>query len=145
MSTPRNTPNSGDDRTMAQWFALIVGATLVLVGVIGFLANAAFQFGTPHDSDNLLGIFEVNGIHNLVHIATGALLLAGAGRADTAFTVTAIFVAAYALVTIIGLVQGDTVLGIIPVNAADNVLHIALTLTGVGALLATRSRQTARA
>ena len=135
---------SGDERTPAQWFALVAGAVLVLVGIIGFLADASFQFGTPHESGQLLGIFEVNAVHNLVHIATGGLLLAGAGRADLALKVTIVFAAAYGLVTLIGLIQGDTVLGIIPVNAADNVLHIALTLGAVGAILASRSRADAQ-
>lgn len=145
MSTAPRSTTGGGDRSPAQLFALIVGSTLVLVGIIGFLADASFEVGTPHESGDLLGIFEVNGIHNIVHILTGALLLSGAGRADMAVKVTTIFVAAYGLVTLIGLIQGDTVLGLVPVNAADNVLHIALTLTGVGALLAERSRKSAGA
>lgn len=124
------------ERTPAQWFALLGGGVLVLVGIVGFFADASFQVGRPHDSGDLLGLFEVNAIHNIVHIATGALLLAGAPRPDTAKLFTLIFAGAYAAVTVIGLIQGDTVLGLIPVNAADNVLHIVLTLTAVLAAFA---------
>ena len=126
------------ERTPAQWFALVGGATLVLVGLLGFVFDASFEFGEPHSSGKLLGIFEVNGVHNLVHIATGALLLAGARGPTSAKAVTLLFGVAYALVTLIGLAQGNTVLGIIPVNGADNVLHIALTASALGAGLASR-------
>jgi Domain of unknown function (DUF4383) len=72
--------------------------------------------------------FEVNGIHNVVHIGSGLLLLAGARRPGSARAVCLIFGITYGLVTLIGLIDGDTVLGLIPVNPADNVLHIGLTV-----------------
>ena len=135
---------STSDKTPAQLFALLAGGVLVLVGLVGFIADASFEVGRPHESGELLGILEVNGIHNLIHIATGALLLSGAGRADTAKAVTLVFASAYALVTIIGLVQGDTVLGIIPINGADNVLHILLTVVAFLAYAASRTERAPR-
>ena len=115
-------------RTPAQWFAYLVGAVLVLVGLIGFLADSSFDTGTTGlDGDKLLGIFEVNGWHNVVHILTGLLLLAVAGKRKTAKPGVLFFGVAYGLVTLIGLIDGKDVLGLIPVNPADNILHIALT------------------
>jgi hypothetical protein len=124
-----NTGTSADlrgDRTIAQWFDLIVGAVLVIVGIAGFFVESDFG-SVPKDAsyDKLLG-FEVNGWHNIVHIATGALLLWASTRADLAKRVTLAFGVVYALVSIIGLIQGDRILNIIPVNPADNGLHIAL-------------------
>ena len=125
--------SSRGDKTPAQLFAYVVGAVLVLVGIIGFFADSAFDTGSGIDGDKLLGIFEVNGIHNLVHIGSGLLLLAIAPKRATARYGVLAFGAVYAIVTIIGLADGKDVLGLIPVNPADNVLHIALT---AGALLA---------
>jgi hypothetical protein len=39
-----------------------------------------------------------------------------------------VFGIVYALVAIVGFVQGDTVLSIISVNGADNVLHVVLAI-----------------
>jgi hypothetical protein len=114
-------------KTPAQLFAYLVGAVLVLVGVLGFVVDSAFDTGNGIDGDKLLGIFEVNGIHNLVHIASGLLLLAVAPKRATARWGVIAFGLVYALVTLIGLIDGEDVLGLIPVNPADNVLHIALT------------------
>jgi hypothetical protein len=109
----------------AQLFALVAGATLVVVGLVGFAADGSFATGAGVDGGSLIG-FEVNGLHNLVHIASGLLLLAGAPRPGGARAVCLIFGLTYGAVTVIGLIDGDTVLRLFPVNPADNVLHIAL-------------------
>ena len=132
-TTHNDAASTAGDKTPAQLFAYLVGAVLVLVGVIGFIVDSTFETGSGIDGDKLLGIFEVNGIHNLVHIASGLLLLALAPKRATARYGVLAFGAVYAIVTIIGLADGEDVLGLIPVNPADNVLHIVLT---AGALLA---------
>ena len=119
------------DKTPAQWLAYLGGAVLVLVGIIGFIADSSFNTGSGIDGDKLLGIFEVNGIHNIVHVASGLLLLAVAPKRATARYGVLAFGAVYAIVTLIGLIDGDDVLGLIPVNPADNVLHIALTVAAL--------------
>jgi hypothetical protein len=128
-STTTKSPNRGarGERAPAQLFALVGGATLVLVGLVGFVADASFHTGSQVDGGSLIG-FEVNGVHNLVHIASGLLLLAGARRPGSARTVCLLFGLTYGVVTLIGLIDGDTVLGLFPVNPADNVLHIGLTV-----------------
>jgi hypothetical protein len=120
------------DRTLAQWFCSIVGPVLLLVGIFGFISDATFDAGSAVQGDGFLG-FEVNGWHNLVHIASGAFLLALAKKRKTAKTATIAFGAIYALVSIIGLIDGNDVLGIIPVNPADNVLHVVLSLASLAA------------
>ena len=114
-------------KTPAQVFAYVTGAVLLLVGLIGFAADGSFTTGDGIDGGKLLGIFEVNGIHNLVHIASGLLLLAVAPKRASARAGAIAFGLAYGLVTLIGLIDGVDVLGLLPVNGADNVLHIALT------------------
>lgn len=54
--------------------AQIVGAVLVLVGLLGFVL-------VPGEG-MLLGLFGVNTLHNVVHLLTGAILLGAAFVAD---------------------------------------------------------------
>src|SRR6266513_1690737 len=73
-------PNGGPQRsgrTPAQLYALLVGGTLVIAGIIGFFYSAAF--GSPGKVDDVFGILSVNGWHNVVHIVTGGLGLLAAG------------------------------------------------------------------
>jgi hypothetical protein len=132
-----------NERTNAQWYAVIVGAVLLLVGLLGFLVDSDFHMGheasgTDLQGDGLFG-FEVNGWHNLVHIASGLFLLAMSRKRRTAKTAVLAFGAIYGLVTIIGLIDGNDVLGIFPVNPADNVLHLVLSLAALAAGLTSRA------
>ncbi len=127
-----------DDRlpkTLAQKYCLLAGLALTIVGILGFLAEGSFKTGDALEGGSFLG-FEVNGWHNLVHLASGLLLLGAANTRPTAKTVALGFGFVYALVTVIGLIQGDEVLGIIPVNGADHVLHFLLAAAGIAAGLA---------
>jgi hypothetical protein len=126
------------DRTPAQWYCLLVGATLLLVGILGFIVDSTFDTGSSIDGDSLIG-FEVNGWHNIVHLLSGVVLLACANTAPTAKTAAIGFGVVYGIVTLIGLIDGETVLGLIPVNPADNVLHLALSAVGIAAGLSSRT------
>jgi hypothetical protein len=132
-------------RTPAQWYCYLVGATLALVGILGFTADASFDTSASADSDaaaangggmlqgdGFLG-FEVNGWHNVVHLLSGIVLLALAGKRRTARPAAIAFGVVYGLVTVIGLIDGNDVLGLIPVNPADNVLHALLSVLGMAA------------
>lgn len=121
---------STSGKTPAQIYALALGVVLVLVGILGFFVDSGFDTGSNVQGSNLIA-FEVNGIHNLVHLASGLVGLALAGKNSTARLFAFGFGAVYALVAIIGLIDGETVLGLIPVNGADNVLHLAIAATGI--------------
>jgi Domain of unknown function (DUF4383) len=131
------------ERTAAQLFCLVVGATLVVVGLLGFIAESKFDTSAGGDGGALDGekliLFEVNGWHNVVHIASGLLLLAVMARPSTARTGAFAFGAIYAVVTLIGLIDGKDVFGLIPVNPADNVLHILLTVAAFAAAAVSRT------
>jgi hypothetical protein len=135
--------------TPAQWYCLLVGLSLLLAGVFGFLADASFDTGGTADTDRLgnadgqvqgdgfLG-FEVNAWHNIVHLLSGLVLLAAFRRRGPAKTVALAFGVVYGVVATIGLIDGSDVLGIIPVNGADNILHIALSALGILTALMSR-------
>lgn len=141
-------------RTPAQWYCLLAGAALLLAGIFGFIADATFDVGGGTDNDggnaggalqgdSFLG-FEVNGWHNVVHLLSGIVLLAAFSKRKPAKTVALAFGLVYGLVTIIGLIDGNDVLGIIPVNPADNVLHLALSLAGILAAFASPTDERGR-
>lgn len=106
---------------MVRQAALLFGIVLTLIGLLGFVPALA-------PDDKLLGIFEVDTLHNLVHLASGLVALgawvAGSGAAKLYFQAFGIV---YGLVAVIGFIQGDTVLGLILVNLADNLLHVLIT------------------
>ena len=131
-------PNAFDRaRTPAQWYCLLGGVSLLLAGVLGFLADSGFDTGDDVQGGSFLG-FEVNAIHNLVHLASGLLLLAAARARGSARTVAIGFGLVYGIVAIIGIADGADVLGLIPINSADNVLHVALAALGIVAGLLSR-------
>lgn len=124
--------------TPAKAYAGIVGGTLVVAGIIGFLYSTAF--GSPGDVDAVLGILDVNGWHNIVHIATGALGLLAFAAGGYAMRQYALGLGVvYIGVAIWGFIIGDgaSILGFIPVNTEDNFLHLLLGITGVAAGAAT--------
>ena len=130
-------------RSLAQWFCLVAGLTLLLGGILGMTADNNFDTTTTDPNgvlqgDGFLG-FEVNGWHNLVHIVSGLVLLVGFARHGLARTLAIAFGVVYALLLGLGLINGNDILGFVPVNVADNVLHGVLALLGLGAgLLSTK-------
>jgi len=115
----------------------VAGATLVLAGIVGFFYSASF--GSPGDVDAMFGIFDVNGWQNVVHILTGSVgLVAFAAGAGPARQYALGLGAAYLVIAVWGFVTGgdDSILGIVPVNTADNVLHLLVGLAGLAAGLA---------
>jgi hypothetical protein len=125
------------DRTPAQLYALVVGGTLVIAGIIGFFYSASF--GDPGEVDEVLGLLGVNAWHNLVHIATGALgLLALRYGASGARTYAGVLGVVYVAIAIWGFILGSdgNILGFIPVNTEDDVLHSILGVVGLGAYAA---------
>src|SRR4051794_12607526 len=133
-TAPRRPVAAPQPFTPAQVFAAVVGVLLTASGAFGFAVDSAFDTGSGVDGEKFLGL-EVNGWHNLVHLATGLLLLVGCGSRSSARGVCRIFGIAYIVVTIAGIAGGGDAFGLIPINPADNVLHGAL---GIGALLASR-------
>ena len=136
-----------EESTPARLYCLLVGAVLVIGGIIGFFYEASFATGDSIRSDDVFGILAVNGWHNLVHIAIGAVLLLAAGSAAR---VAALWVGVlYIVLCVLGFIatsnngigfvaENDTLLKLVPVNNEDNVLHLILGITGVVAAFATR-------
>jgi hypothetical protein len=124
-----------DASSPARLYCTLVGAVLVIAGILGFFYEASFATD-PVRGDEVLGILAVNGWHNLVHVASGLALLALAGSA--ARTGALAFGLIYVVISIWGFIESDNVLlGLLPINDEDNVLHLILGLTGLAAGAAT--------
>ena len=133
----RNSPN--------RLVATVFGAVYLLVGLVCFAVTSGIGFFSTEGA-NLI-IFEVNPLHNVIHLAIGAALLyAGLKNVQTARTVNAGVGAVYLLVGVLGLFLLSSPLNIIALNGADNVLHLAsaVLLLGVG-LSVEKTPATARA
>lgn len=121
-----------NDKTLAQIWSLVLGGVLVLVGIVGFLVEPSFGVGDSAQRGTLI-LFDINGWHNVVHLLSGIVGLAMAGTAAKARLFSIGYGAVYVLVTILGFIVGDggLLLSIIPINTADNLLHLAIAVTGI--------------
>ena len=132
----------------ARLYCLLVGAVLVVAGIMGFFYESSFKTGDEIVADEVLGVLAVNGWHNLVHLAIGGVLLLAAGSAArvAALGVGVLYIA----LSILGFIatggdgisfvaENGVLIELVPVNDEDNVLHAILGVTGVLAAYATRA------
>jgi hypothetical protein len=114
--------------------AQIVSLAFVLVGVLGFVPGITSNFGdltfAGHHSDAmLLGLFQVSVLHNIVHLLLGIVGLALARTANGAYTYLLGGGIIYLVLWIYGLViDTDSGANFVPLNTADNWLHLVLGL-----------------
>jgi hypothetical protein len=128
-----------DTASPARLYCTLIGAVLVIAGILGFFWESSFATGDEIKSDDVIGILAVNGWHNLVHLAIGLLLLAAAGSA--ARTAALGVGLLYIVLAIWGFLEVDNGVGVlidlVPINTEDNWLHLILGLTGLAAGAAT--------
>lgn len=120
------------NRTPAQLYATVFGAVLLVAGIAGFFYESSFD-GDARDA--VFGILDVNGVHNIIHIASGLVGLAVMGSAANSRTYALVFGVVYVIVAAWGFAVGDgeAILDIVPVNTEDNILHLVIGLVGLGA------------
>jgi hypothetical protein len=138
--TDRTARDSGD---IIRKIAAAVGAVFVLVGVLGFVPGITTDFDTMEFAGDgsdakLLGLFEVSVLHNIVHLLYGVAGLAMSRKSSTARTYLLVGGAIYLVLWVYGLivVGGDNGNGnsanFVPLNDADNWLHLFL---GIGMIV----------
>ena len=101
--------------------AIVFGALMLAAGIAGFVPALC-------PDGKLLGLFAVNGVHNLIHIATGAVAI-GCGMASylAARRFFQVFGIVYALVAVLGFFSPDgMLLGMVAHNRADMWLHVGI-------------------
>jgi hypothetical protein len=129
-------------RQPVQTAALLIGAVFLLVGIAGFIPGITTNYGhlgwANEDGAQLVGLFGVNVIHNLLHLALG---VAGLALARTAATARAYLLGgglAYLVLFVYGLaIDRGTQWNFAALNTADNWLHfvLALAMVTLGAAL----------
>jgi uncharacterized protein DUF4383 len=130
-------------RAPVQVAALAVGVVFLLVGIAGFIPGLTtdldmLAWAGHHSGSQLFGLFAVSVLHNLVHLAFGVVgvLAARHFRHSRAYLIGGGVV--YAVLWLYGLViNRDTALNFVPLNNADNWLHLGLAIgmIALGALL----------
>ena len=121
-------------RHPSQLLTLAIVAVYTLVGVLGFLVTGFDEFAAETDK-TLLG-FELNPLHNLVHLAIGIAGLVMWRRLDTARIYGWLLAAGYGAVFVYGLVAaGNSDINFLSINGADNGLHLASALAGLAIAL----------
>ena len=122
----------------ARLYASLTGALLVILGILGFFYSASF--GSPGEVDDMLGAFAVNGWLNVIHIALGAVGLLVAGFASRSYSLWLGFLLVILAVWGFVIGSGDAILGFIPSNFGDDLLHLVLGTLGLAAAVATPRR-----
>ena len=121
-------------RHPAQLLALAIGVIYTLIGIAGFFVTGFDNFAAETDK-TLLG-FEINALHNLVHLVIGLAGLALWRRLDTARTYGWLLAAGYGLAFIYGLfAAGNRDINFLSINGADNVLHLVSAAAGLAIAL----------
>ena len=120
--------------------AAVVGVVFLLVGVLGFVPGITTDYDSMTFADHesgaeLLGIFQVSVLHNIVHLLFGVAGLWAATQARLVAPVLLGSAAIYGVLTIYGIViDKESDANFVPLNSADNWLHLVLTvgLAGLG-------------
>lgn len=100
---------------MAKKLVMVLGVVLALVGLLGFFNNP------------VLGLFPVNALHNIVHLASGILAIVFAMQGEAqAIMLAKVLGVVYLLVAILGLVATSFLDSLLVINGADNILHLLL-------------------
>lgn len=135
------------DRSTAQTLALVWGIAFLGAGVLGFVPGITTNLGDISFAGNdspaeLLGLFQVSVLHNIVHLLFGIAGLALARGLDSAKAYLLWAGVIYVVLFLYGLIvdtAGDA--NFVPVNNADNWLHLILGLGLLGSWFATREER----
>ncbi|SEP80360.1 DUF4383 domain-containing protein [Microlunatus flavus] len=140
-------------RSHVQKAATVVGVVFLAVGVLGFVPGIttnydSLSFASHHSDARLLGLFQVSVLHNLVHLLFGVAGLAFARTVHGARRYLVVGGIIYLVLFVYGLlVPMDSSANFVPVNAADDVLHLLLGIgmIALGVVLTRRSTSGTRA
>jgi Domain of unknown function (DUF4383) len=136
------------ERTAVQKAALAVGIVFLAVGVLGFIPGitthySSMSFWSHHSDAMLLGIFQVSILHNIVHLLFGVAGLALARTVSGARNYLVWGGVIYLVLFVYGLIVGQrSAANFVPVNPADDILHLLLGvgMIALGLALTRRSR-----
>lgn len=126
------------NRSLAQTLAMVFGIAFLSAGILGFIPGITTDYGdmsfAGNDSNSeLLGLFQVSVLHNIVHILFGIAGLALARTWEGARTYLLGSGVIYVVLFVYGLlIDSGSDGNFVPINGADNVLHLLLAIGLLG-------------
>ena len=132
MTTQQSGPGTAARWAPVQKAAAVVGVAFLLPGILGFIPGITTHFEmlsfAGHESGaKLLGLFEISVLHNIVHLLFGIAGLGLARTFDGARRFLVVSGVIYLVLWVYGLIiDHDSAANFVPVNSADNWLHLAL-------------------
>ena len=137
-ASPAGNREGRQGRSPVQWAALLTGLLFLVVGIAGFIPGLtsnydSMEFAGHHSEAMLLDTFQVSVLHNAVHLLFGIAGLALASRVSGARNFLRWGGVIYLLLWLYGLfVESDSAANFVPLNDANNWLHLIL---GLGMIL----------
>ena len=122
----------GGSKHGVQVAALVAAGVFVLIGVLGFIPGITTDYGEMrfaghHSEAKVLGVFQVSILHNILHLGFGLVGLVLARRVSGARLFLAGGGALYLGIWLYGfIIDRESTANLIPVNNADNWLHLVL-------------------
>jgi hypothetical protein len=132
-------PRTGT-RSVNSTVALVFGAVYTLVGLAGFFVSETFA---ATDDNTLLG-FEVNHLHNIVHLLIGLALIGASRRTETARRLNLLIGGTYVALGVVGWFIQETAVNVVALNEPDHLLHLASGAVLVGVALGADKRARTR-
>jgi uncharacterized protein DUF4383 len=119
--------------TTLQKLAGVFGVIFILVAVLGFISPGGLVMTMDPTTGMVLGIFPVNLLHNIVHLAFGVWGLIGSrtwSGSKSFFTAGGVI---YVVLTLVGFLS-PTGFGLVPLGGNDIWLHavLAIAMLGIG-------------
>lgn len=119
-------------------FALVAGIVYLLIGIAGFSPDllTAWPSGSPELRVDalqglLLGLFPVNLLHTLVHLAIGVWGLLAARALGASIFYSKSLAVIFGLLAVMGLIPGfNSVFGLLPLHSHDIWLHAGTAILG---------------
>ena len=130
MSAAAHNTGTGRGKTVPEILSLAFGAIYLLVGIIGFFITGFDDF-FAHNTEEKLLFFEINGMHNVVHILIGIAGLVLGRTLAGARTYGWLLAVGYGAAFIYGLLAIGEEWDFLSINGADNVLHILTAVVGL--------------
>ena len=121
--------DTGAGRPWPQTLGLAFGAIYLLVGIVGFFVTGFDNFA-GNAQDEMLIIFMINPLHNIVHILIGVAGLALSRTLAGAKTFGLLLAAGYGLAFIYGVIAVGKDWDFLNINWADNILHLLSAIVG---------------
>lgn len=133
MTSNAATQRTANGSTWTQKGALVFGIVFLIVGIAGFIPGLTMDMGTMSVAGHgsmalLLGTFQVSVLHNIVHLLFGVVGLLAARSARGARLYLLVGGIVYAVLFVYGLFTAGMAdpANFVPLNSADNLLHLVL-------------------